>query len=80
MDYSDSTGTPLGLVHQPTAAKLLVPVPVQSEWSPSGIPVLLGIPRTGQAEFTRTDGTRTPLGVHWESTGIPMGVLPICYY
>ena len=62
MDYSDSTWTPLGLVHQPTAAKLLVPVPVQSKWSPSGIPVLLGIPRTGQVEFTRTDGTRSPLG------------------
>ena len=53
--------TPLGLVHQPTTAKLLVPVPVQSEWSPSGIPVLLRIPRIGQLEFTWTDGTRTPL-------------------
>jgi hypothetical protein len=54
MDYSDSTRTPLGLVHLPTSIKLSIPVQVQSEWSPSGIRVVLGIPRTGHMEFTGT--------------------------
>jgi len=33
----DSTRSPLGLVHQPTTANCLVPVPIQSQWSPSGV-------------------------------------------
>jgi len=36
---SDSTRGPLGLVHQPTTANCLVPVPIQSQWSPSGVPL-----------------------------------------
>jgi len=36
---SDSTRSPLGLVHQPTTANCLVPVPIQSQWSPSGVPL-----------------------------------------
>ena len=35
----DFTGILLGLVPQPTPAKCSLPVPVQSEWSPSGVPV-----------------------------------------
>jgi hypothetical protein len=33
--HSDSTRTPIGLIHQPSVCKATVPVPVQSEWSPS---------------------------------------------
>ena len=35
----DSNGILLGLVPQPTPANCALPVPVQSEWSPSGVPV-----------------------------------------
>jgi len=48
----DSTRSPLGLVHQPTTANCLVPVPIQSQWSPTGIQVVLRIPRTVQVHST----------------------------
>lgn len=57
--HSDSTRTLIGLVHQPSTCKVIVPVPVQSNWSPSGVQIVLGIPRTSRSESTGSAWTTT---------------------